>query len=331
MRDLFYLASSPSVTPVRELVVLGDGTDRRFPFHERIEIGRYREGTTLRPGTLLIADPTVSTHHCVVSQAENGTCTVRDQSRNGTWVDGRRLIPGAETELHAGQELRLGEGYRFLLAERDGPAPAPAPSGTGGTVAAPTTCEVTTLVGDIGGYTRLVQTHPAREVQEAVCGVFARLERRVADLGGTVKEFQGDAIFAFWEPGEEDHAVAGCRAALDLDLLARELGRDAESWPIRGFPLRMEWALATGSVVMHSFGGERRSGLALVGEPVVLAYRLEKLAGEDTGFILASEATRTRAAAAFSFHEVGWRHLPGFEEPHRVFALLGERTSEDTP
>jgi len=198
-------------------------------------------------------------------------------------------------------------------------------------VAAPTTCEVTTLVGDIGGYTRLVQTHPAPEVQEAVCGIFARLERRVADLGGTVKEFQGDAIFAFWEPGEEDHAMAACRAALDLDLLARELGRDAETWPIRGFPLRMEWALATGSVVMHSFGGDHRSGLALVGEPVVLAYRLEKLAGEDTGSILASEATRARAAAAFAFREVGWRHLPGFEDAHRVFALLGERTSEDTP
>jgi class 3 adenylate cyclase len=305
--------------------------ERRFPFRERIEIGRYEEGATLRPGWLLIPDPIVSSHHCVVTQREDSSCTVRDLSRNGTWLDGRRLVPGAESEFRPGQTLRIGEGNVFrLTGEALSPTAGTVPAAAG-TVAAPTSCEVTALVGDIQGYTRLVRDQPADEVQGAVCGVFEHLQAQVATLGGTVKEFQGDAIFAFWEEGEEDHALAACRAALRLERLSRELGTDHRVWPLADFPLRMEWALATGPVVMNSFGGEHRAGLALVGEPVVLAYRLEKLAGEDTGPILASEATWSRAASRFEFREVGWRSLPGFEKKQRVFALLGERASEETP
>ena len=45
------------------------------------------------PGLLLVRDPIVSFRHCVVSQTPEGHCFVRDVSRNGTRLDGRRLVP----------------------------------------------------------------------------------------------------------------------------------------------------------------------------------------------------------------------------------------------
>jgi class 3 adenylate cyclase len=330
MRDLFFLAPPSSGFPLRELVSLEEGTERRFPFRERVEIGRYEEGMTLRPGMVLIPDPIVSSHHCEVHQREDGTCTVRDLSRNGTWLDGRRLVPGTETEMRTGQVLRIGD-HRFRLDGEPSRGAPKAATAVPGTVASPTACEVSVLVGDIQGYTVLVREADAGTVQAAVCGVFERLQAMVATLGGTVKEYQGDAIFAFWEEGDEDHALAACRAALRLERHARELGEDRGVWPLSGFPLRMQWALATGDVVMNAFGGEHRAGLALVGEPVVLAYRLEKLAGEETGSILAPESTWRRASSRFRFREVGQRRLPGFETEHRVFALLGGSGDGESP
>jgi hypothetical protein len=40
---------------------------------------------------LLVGDSTVSFRHCVLTQHPTGRCTVRDVSRNGIRVDGRRL------------------------------------------------------------------------------------------------------------------------------------------------------------------------------------------------------------------------------------------------
>ena len=39
--------------------------------------------------------------------------------------------------------------------------------------------------------------------------------------------------------------------------------------------------------MIDSFGGERRKGLSMVGEPVVLAFRIEKFVSDKTGPILA--------------------------------------------
>ena len=72
------------------------GFDDVFLFFNRVEIGRFHEKRRL-PGMLLVRDQTVSSRHCVITQEPDGRCFVRDMSRNGTRVDGRRLTPNHQT------------------------------------------------------------------------------------------------------------------------------------------------------------------------------------------------------------------------------------------
>jgi class 3 adenylate cyclase len=310
------------------LVMQGGSEDgERFTFYERIEIGRLKSGNQL-PGHLLLQDGTVSSRHCVLTQDSDGRCFIRDVSRNGTRVDGRRLSPNLRTEIKVGQVITIGRGHQLRL---EGEAPAATASAIlddePSTHALSTVAVVTVLVGDISNYTTMVQKAEPHHVEQSVSRVFQRLERAVLDLGGTVKEFQGDAIFAFWEEDHcPTHAREACRAALQLQALSESLARDPNVWNVDGFPLEMDWALATGPVAMHGHGGEHAVGLAMVGEPVVLAFRIEKLAASDTGRIIACPRTHEMAEADFRFRPLGSTQVKGLDRDFELYSLLGEST-----
>jgi class 3 adenylate cyclase len=89
----------------------------------------------------------------------------------------------------------------------------------------------------------------------------------------------------------------------------------------------MDWALATGPVLLDSMGGIRPTGLSLIGEPVVLAFRMEKFANDATGRILVCRVTKAMSVGAFVFRDLGRMQAKGFDEPDQVFALEGERQS----
>jgi adenylate cyclase len=261
----------------------------------------------------------------VIDQEPDGRCFVRDTSRNGTRVDGRRLSPNSKTELDVGQVLSVGRQLRLRLdgepaapTRRDEPVPSE-------TVGVSDATLVTNLVGDIRNFTMLVQREPPAALQASVARVFSRLEREVARLGGTLKEFQGDALFAFWErDSTANHAADGCRAALALRRLSEQLAGDPEIWSVES-PLEMDFALTTGLVSISGYGAGNILGLSMVGESVVLAFRLEKIAGDDTGPIVACPDTYAMAERDFEFADLGPRLAKGFDDPQRVFALIAER------
>jgi len=296
-----------------------------FTFFDHIEIGRHKEGRDA-PGLLLVKDPTVSSRHCVITQDPDGRCFVRDTSRNGTRLNGRRLSPNLKTELKIGQILSIGKGLELRL---DGDAPTQGEfeqEPTDGTIGVSNPVPVTVLVGDIRDYTGLVQRAASSEVQDSVGRVFERLERAVVKLGGTLKEFQGDAIFAFWEAGStENYAVDACRAALALDRLVEEMANDRSIWQVEGFSLHMDWALASGLVMISGYGSEGALGLSMVGETVVLAFRIEKFADESTGPIIACPITEKMASGAFEFKDIGSKKAKGFENSHKLFSLVKEK------
>lgn len=310
---------------VAALVWLGhQGAERRYLFHDQIHIGRDDGAGDPPPGVLLVADPTVSRAHCTIRRAPDGRYFARDTSRNGIRLDGRRLVPNVEVEVRPGQTLALGSQYAFRL-EGDRPPVAGIELAGQATLGAPGSSIATVLVGDIRSYTTLVRRASADRLQRSVNRVFDLLQAVVTEHLGTVKEYQGDAILAFWEGDfSGSQAVTACRAALALDARARAIASDPSVWELRDFPLEFDWAMATGPVLLDSLGRGRPTGLSLVGEPVVLAFRLEKFASEATGRILACRATREMAAGRFAFRELGAMLAKGFDRPDDVFALDGE-------
>jgi class 3 adenylate cyclase len=298
--------------------------EKRFIFVNQIEIGRYSESAAGAPGALLIKDGTVSRRHCVISRSSDGRCFVRDVSTNGTWLERRRLVPNVEVEIRIGQVISFGRGHMFRLEG------ATLESGRGAAAkVAKRTLKVqggsfvTVLVGDIRDYTVLVRERPSHLVEQSVNMVFGILEKDVEKHGGTVKESQGDAILAFWEQRPRyNFAAAACRAAIALNEKVSKLKKDPNVWRVSDLPLRMDWALATGRVVISNVGVDRATGMSMIGEPVVLAFRLEKLATDQTGPIVVCGATRELTSAEFDFRELGDVTAKGFDKPTSIYALL---------
>lgn len=325
MASIFYKEPEPTAASPKYLVADPD-TDRkrRFVFYDRVEIGRHHASRPPVPGLLLLDDPTISHRHCIVRQAPDGRCYVRDVSRNGTRVDGRRLVPNLEFEIRIGQTLGLGDGQELLLGGEPPLATETVPEGHGFTAGVAGETIATVLVGDIRNYTVMVRRARTEQLQQSVNRVFEVLSGEVVHLGGTVKEYHGDALLAFWEGAAGGRqAIAACRAALELDRRVGEIAGDRSIWGIAEFPLTIDWALATGFVLIDTFGGKNPTGLSMIGKPVVLAFRLEKLADERTGRILACSSTRASASKQFHFKDLGKMQAQGFEKADHVYALIG--------
>ena len=320
-----YLPPEVMNYPGKWLVSEGpSGPEEVFLFFNRVEIGRFHEKRRL-PGMLLVRDQTVSSRHCVITQEPDGRCYVRDMSRNGTRVDGRRLTPNQSTEVELGQVLSVGRDLRLRL---DGRPPAAftadfADLGEQATQGIAESTIVTVLVGDIRNYTTLVRMADSAELQESVNRVFGRIEAEVQDFGGTLKEFQGDALFAFWEKGSNGcHATQACQAALHLKKTVARLAADPAVWSVGGTPLEMDFALATGLVTISGYGNDGALSLSMVGESVVLAFRIEKLATKKTGPIIVCPITRKIAGDAFKFKDLGKYKPKGFDEEQNLYALV---------
>jgi class 3 adenylate cyclase len=300
------------------------GAEEVFLFFNRLEVGRFHEKRRL-PGFLLVRDQTVSSRHCVISQEPDGRCFVRDTSRNGTRVNGRRLTPNLQTELELGQIVSIGRTLQLRLDGRP-PKKFAAEREEIGTQGFAESTIVTVLVGDIRDYTTLVRMSDATKLQDSVNRVFSELEAEVQAYGGTIKEFQADALFAFWEKESNDcHATQACRAALHLKKTVGKLAANPSVWSVAGFPLQMDFALATGLVTISGYGSEGALSLSMVGESVVLAFRIEKFANKSTGPIIVCPITREIAGNEFKFKDLGKHQAKGFDEEHNLFALVKEK------
>ena len=326
------MSGTPSITsyfppdvieyPGKWLVaVSGTAEGEIFLFFDRVEIGRFNEKKNLA-GHLQIRDQTVSSRHCVITQEPDGRCFIRDMSRNGTRVDGRRLSPNLKTEIEVGQVISIG---RVLELRLDGQEPNEGSFSDSitDTFGLGETTPVTVLVGDIRNYTNMVRLAESTDLQESVNRVFRQLEQEVVGLGGTLKEFQGDALFAFWEKtANEDHAIDACRAALRLKDVVGRMAADPTVWTVGGYPLGMDFALATGLVTISGYGSDGALGLSMVGESVVLAFRIEKFANNSTGPIICCPITKQLAAESFEFKDLGKHQSKGFDKPHQLYSLV---------
>jgi adenylate cyclase len=302
------------------------------PFVDQCVVGRRRGPTSDTEGSVRISDPAISGRHCVVRQTSDGKFLIRDESRNGTRVDGRRLVPNVEVEIFSGAKIQVAKDH-FLVLEVEPAEPAQDAQDDYEDVGATralvnTMTEVTVLVGDIAGYTTLNQRYAAADVIKPVNRVFAELEGVVNEFHGSIKEYQGDAMFAFWERDEADpnwHTIQACRCALALQKKVAELAQDPGIWSLKDeYPLEMEWALTTGDVIITAIGGDRVIGMAMVGDCVNYAFRLEKLAGKETGKVLACQHTERRARSELVFRSLGEHEVKG-RVSEVVYALDGAR------
>ena len=133
---------------------------------------------------------------------------------------------------------------------------------------------VSALFADLVGYTRLVAEFDLEEVRARVDGALGLLSQAVLHFGGSVEKFAGDAVLAvFGAPvAHDDDALRSCLCALEMQAaMARNVSR-------QNGPLGLRIGIATGEVVAapREMAGTR--SLALTGDPMTTAARLQQMA-----------------------------------------------------
>jgi pSer/pThr/pTyr-binding forkhead associated (FHA) protein len=94
-----YLANAKEVT-VSRLVLVTEGADTSFPLiHDSYTVGRHRNND------IVVSDPKASSFHARIDRSPEGFVLVDLNSRNGSWVNGKRATKAL---LKTGDELRLG-------------------------------------------------------------------------------------------------------------------------------------------------------------------------------------------------------------------------------
>ena len=288
---------------------------RRIEIIDRVCIGRTCKGIAVQK-RVLIEDPQVSRNHAEFNLT-GGLVQIIDNSRNGTWINDVRMMAGSSKYLSDGDTIRIG-GLQFQLSCK---APATdadaAPVTTELTEVSPVTEEVTTLAVDMRGFTAYAQRHPSTDVHDMITAVFDRFTKLIEKNNGTVKDFAGDAILAFWEHRFADAATQtyfACRAAVQqlqaLDEL--QVGEDK---------IQMGWGITSGPIVMSQFGS-RTADLAMVGDCVNLASRLSGLANKEVSECILLCAETARAVGdRFDLKDLGLISIRGRQGKDHIFAL----------
>ncbi|MBV9318761.1 MAG: AAA family ATPase, partial [Mycobacterium sp.] len=180
--------------------------------------------------------------------------------------------------------------------------------------------QVTVLFADVVGSLGIASAVGAERLREMMADVFSRAGTITRRYGGTVDKFTGDGIMAvFGAPITlEDHAFRASLAALDIQEQIAQLADEVQRRD--GVVLRLRVGLNSGRVIAGEIGSGPK-GYTAVGEPVVLAQRMESVA--PPGGVMLSESTARLVEHATVLGAPEWVHVKGGEEPLPARRLLG--------
>jgi adenylate cyclase len=187
---------------------------------------------------------------------------------------------------------------------------------------APSRRQITVLVADMAGYTRLTAESTLEESARLTTEFLEAITQPVLGSGGTLDRYTGDGLIAFWgAPLQvEDHASRAHRAALQmLDAVAALNARRGA----RGeAPLSVRVGLESGEALVGDLGSSTRSVYTAVGTCINLASRLQEIARE-MGEVLVI-GPQAREAIRAPVRPLGPRAVRGLAEPIELYGLARE-------
>ncbi len=193
--------------------------------------------------------------------------------------------------------------------------------------------DVTILFTDIRGYSTLSEAMSPTQVIGLLNEFFGVMSRVLEEHGGTIIEFEGDAILAvFGAPSDQpDHADRAVRTGLAmLDAVQGlnahwEASGTARFWQDVGLPdFKIRIGIHSGTVVAGNVGSETRAKYAVIGDTVNTAARVETLNKTLRTVLLLTRQTHDRLQALEAGTvELGSHEVRGRGEPVEVFTVQG--------
>jgi adenylate cyclase len=290
----------------------------------KIFIGRSCEGIDENK-RILVKHSLTSRDHAVITR-KGSLIQITDSSKNGTWVNGVRLAAGSSQYLANGDEIQVGAALIRLSCSD---TLTTVREETDSTIIDSRKIIVTNLVADVRGYSSMSQTedssHQVYTIMNEIINTFSEI---VHEYRGTIKDYAGDAVYAFWdhclEPRREQAKLA-CQAALkqaqSIDQIRSKLLKENPAVE----NLRLGWGITTGSVTMSHYG-TRAVDLALVGDCTNLAFRFSGIANKDLSskIVICSKTADLISDTELSVADLGFVSVRGRSGSEHVFGIKHE-------
>jgi len=187
--------------------------------------------------------------------------------------------------------------------------------------------EITLYFSDIAGFTPIAERLSPPDIARRLGAYHSALTACIQGLEGTVVQYVGDEIMAFWgAPAAVDDAAAkACEAALRVQALIPGLFADEPDIPV--FHTRI--GVHTAEVSVGHFGSAERLYYGAVGDGVNLTSRLEGLNKYYGTAILVSGATWERLGERFAGRRLDRVAVAGKREVVEIVELLGRAGEVD--
>lgn len=190
--------------------------------------------------------------------------------------------------------------------------------------------ELTIYFSDIVDFTPINEGMHPMDMAVRLGQYLSAMSRKIEDESGTVVQYVGDEIMAFWGAplDVEDHAVRACRAALANSQRVLKLWDELD--PEADLPIfHTRFGIHTAEVAVGHFGSEERLYYGAIGDGINLTSRLEGLNKHYGTIIIVSETARAQVGAEFRFRKLDRVAVKGKEIPVEIYELLGEPATVD--
>ena len=185
------------------------------------------------------------------------------------------------------------------------------------------------LFADVRNFTLYSASVPPEQATAAINEIFVILQDAIHAEGGILNKFLGDGAMAlFGAPLPlRDHEAAAVRCALRAQAGFQALAERRRAGGLA--PLGIGIGINTGSVIAGCLGSKARTEYSVIGAPINLAARLEKIAG--AGQVLIGPETAAAVGAEFELRDLGARDFHGIAEPVTVRLVVGRAGAAAPP
>ncbi len=295
---------------------------QRLEIVDRIFIGRSCKGIDPQK-RILVCNAQVSRDHAVIIRRAK-SLKIKDMSKNGTWVNGIRLAAGATSDLADEDTISVGGVSIKVYSLATDSVTQERAILTEGTVVTPAEVVVTNVVADVREFSTFSQTQASADVYALMKEIFEAFSQIVVAHKGTIKDYAGDAVYAFWDHQVEpmrQQAVLACQAAIQQSQAIHGIRSQLSGKNAAAAELEMGWGITTGKVTLSHFGS-RSADLAVVGDCTNLAFRLSGIANKDVpDKIVICSQTAELIGDDFTLQDLGSIPIKGRDGIEHVFSL----------
>ena len=304
----------------------------RLEVVDRVFIGRTCKGVT-DSKRIIVNHPDVSRDHAEIILS-GSRLQLTDRSKNGTWVHDVRVAPGSTKILGDGDVVRVGDTLIYVIYSQVTSFDEDDGCSIPRTRIRREQLIVTHLVADVRGFTSVSQLVESEQVYEFIKEIFDTFSIIVHDNRGTIKDYAGDAVYAFWEHGpgiSQEQAELACRTAVKQ---AKALNQLRAKWCFTNpaaESLMLGWGITTGEVTMSHYGS-RASDMALVGDSTNLAFRLSNMAHKEFAKeIIICSATADLVQEKLVLDDLGLVSVRGRSRQEHIYAIPLEKPVRQDP